>query len=379
MDITILTSIALLLIGAKLLGELTEKLKLTAIVGEILAGVLLGSVLGLVTVNPVLNELSFFGIVLLVFLLGLSTKFDDVKKEVYAASILAAGGCLLSFFLGLAAGIILFNNLIIGVFVGVAIMSTSISTTCRALVEMGKFNTRYAKTLLSIDMADTIIAVLALSSFMAYITFKSIAIGEIAKLFLLILGFMLVLLTAASKVLTKMLSAVQRLKDEEILFTIPLALVLLISAISDQLGVTAVAGAFLAGMAMNKSPLAEPIILPKVKSIGYGFFIPLFFAYSAVQMDINALFSSFWLISLLVIIGIVGKYIGTGLLSGYFGFRDYERNIIGIGMVPRGSHVVIVSQIALAAGIITAPLYTAMIVFMIMTLLLTPVLLRIVA
>lgn len=376
MDVSILLSIALILLFAKIFGEIAERMKVSALVGEIFAGILLGPILLWVTPSEILAEVAGFGILFLLFLIGLETNFDHVKKEIYPGSYLSIAGCGLSFVFGFLTGLFIFNSFDIGLFLGFAILSTSTAITIRSLSNIGEFKTKLYNIALAIDMADEVIAILAISLLTAYFTYGGIMLWEIAAMFFAILGFMLLIITVGSKFIGRCLRAFQTLRDEQIIVAISLVIVFLVSFASENVGIAGVTGAFLAGIAMSKSHLTEPIIIPKMKIIGYGFFIPLFFAYSAVLMDLGALFTSWDLILLLVVLGLIGKLVGVGVLSRIFRFRGREQAALGISMLPRGEYSILIAQIALGAAIITAELYTVVIAFVLITIIMTPILLR---
>ena len=175
------------------------------------------------------------------------------------------------------------------------------------------------------------------------------------------------------------------MKDEQMLVSIPLFIMFIVAFLSEQASVAAVTGAFLAGMAMNRSHLTESIILPKTKIIGNGFFIPLFFAYSAVLIDLSVLASSLWIVVLLLAVGIAAKIIGAGFFSRFFGYSRSEQLIIGIGMIPRGEYSIIIAQLALTAAFfderlhsIFAQLYGPIIVFVLLSIIVTPLFFRLV-
>ncbi|MEM7819660.1 MAG: cation:proton antiporter [Candidatus Aenigmatarchaeota archaeon] len=375
MEVQVLLSLALILLVAKIFGEIAERLRFSSMVGEVIAGIVLGPVLGLVVATPFLEQISRFGILFLLFIIGLSTNFDMVKKDIYTASILAIGGCGLSFVLGFLIGYILFNSLNIAIFLGVALLSTSTAITMRSIIDIGEFKTKLYNILLAIDMADEVLAILALSLFTTYAIFGYVEIWKVFGLFFVVIGFFLFIISFGSKIIGRALRIFQSMHDEQIIVTVSLAIVFIVAFASESVSIAGVTGAFLAGMAMSKSPITESVIIPKIKIIGYGFFIPLFFAYSAIILDITAFLSYFWIILLLVIIGFTAKFLGCGIFSGYFGFKRREQNIIGIGMLPHGEYSILIAQIALGYSIITRQLYTSVIAFVLITIILTPILL----
>jgi Kef-type K+ transport system membrane component KefB len=131
-------------------------------------------------------------------------------------------------------------------------------------------------------------------------------------------------------------------------------------------------------MAMNKSPHTESVIAPKVKTIGYGFFIPLFFAYAALSVDLGSLAGNFYAVIILLIAAAAAKIIGCGLLSRLDNARLREQLVLGFGMIPRGEYAIIVAQAALGFAILSQQVYTIIVSFVLLSILVTPLLLRIV-
>ncbi|MBI5061341.1 MAG: cation:proton antiporter [Candidatus Aenigmarchaeota archaeon] len=375
-EVRILLDIALILIFAKIFGEIAERIKLDPLIGQIFAGLLLGPILLWVQPTQLLEFLSFLGIIFLMFLMGLSTRFDEVKKDLYTGSALAVSGAALSFIAGFIIGELVFNSFNIGLFLGIAIMSTSTAIPIKSLIDMGELKSRIGRMIVVTAMADDIISMLGVSFLTTYFTIGIVQLWQTVALFFTIIGFVLIILTFGSKISNGVLSVFQRMRDENILVTFPIAIVFILAFLSQRVGVAAVTGAFLAGMAMSKSVFNDPIISPKVRTIGYGIFIPIFFAYSAIIIDMSKLLSYWWFILILLAAGITAKMVGCGGLSRLFGFKGREQGIMAIGMIPRGEYGIIVSQLAFGLGIITGELYAAAIGFVIVTIILTPILMR---
>ncbi len=376
-DVSLLLAIAVLLLLAKTFGEIAERLKMSSLVGEVFGGILAGPVLHLVKPDLLLEQIAGIGVILFFFIVGLSTKFDDIKKDVYAGSILAILGSAFSGLAGFLVGYIFTNDFNIGLILGIAFLSTSSAIAIRALVDRGEFHSKSGKMLVMINMADDVIGIVALSLLTMYIA-QNIQIWQTALLFFGILGFFFFILTFGSRFINGFLSLFQKMHDEQILLSVPIAIMLIFVYFSENIILAGVTGAFLVGMVMSKSQVTEPVIIPKIKTMGYGFFIPLFFAYSAIVFDIVSLYQSFWLIIALVISGILAKILGSGFFSRFYNFKKRDQWLIGVGMVPRGEYGIIIGQIALGAVIITAQVYTALIAAIIITIVLTPILMRLI-
>jgi Kef-type K+ transport system membrane component KefB len=378
LDVVLLLDIALILIFAKILGEIAERLHVSPMVGEVIAGLILGPLLLVVKPNAFLEQVAGFGILFLLFLIGLNTRFDDIKKDVYKGSLLAVSGALLSFVAGFLVGYFIFNNVNVGIFFGVAVLSTSTAITLRSLADIGEVKTRIYEVALAVDMADEVIAILALSLLTTYFTFGVVHLWAVVALFFIVIGFFLAILTVGSRAISRFLELFKVVHDEHMIVAIPLVIIFAVAFLSEQVGIAGVTGAFLAGMAMSRSDLTESVIRPRISTIGHGFFIPLFFAYSAIIMDLSALQANIGIVVLLVVVASAAKMIGIGWLSKFFRFAKREQRLLGVSMIPRGEYAIVISQLALIAAIITQQVYTIMIAFIVITIVITPILLKLV-
>ncbi len=373
-EAVILLDLAILLIFAKVLGEVFERLKIHSMVGELAGGLLAGPILNLVSPTPFLAEVSLIGVTVLLFLIGLETNFEDVKGHVYQGSILGTLAAVSAFIGGLAVGYFVLGSLLTGVVIGVALMSTSTAIPVRLLIDRGEFKSKVGQMLVAVAMADDIVTIISLSMLSSFLVLGTLQIWQGATLFLTMIGFVLLIVTAGSKFIAKVLHGTGKMRDGEVLAAIPLAIVFILAWVSENLGIAAVTGAFLAGMAVARSEFAEHLIRPKVKTIGEGFFIPIFFAYSALLVDLSLLAQYWWLVAILIGVGVVTKALVSGWIAGWFGFRGHERRVIALGMVPRGEYGIVVSQIALALGAISNQIYGSVIALVVFSIIITPIL-----
>lgn len=341
-----------------------------------MAGLILGPLPLVIKPDLFLEQIAGFGILFLLFLIGLNTRFDDVKKDIYKGSVLAVSGAVLSFVAGFLVGYLFFNSVNTGIFLGIAILSTSTAITLRSLADIGEIKTRVYELALAVDMADEVIAILALSLLTTYFTFGFVQLWAVVALFFIVLGFFLAILTVGAAAIGRFLELFKVMRDEHMLIAIPLVIIFAVAFLSEQVGIAGVTGAFLVGMAMSKSSLTESVIKPRIGTIGHGFFIPLFFAYSAILMDLAALQANIEIILLLVLVAALAKFIGIGWFSRFYRFAKREQRLLGASMVPRGEYAVVISQIALTAAIITQQVYSIVIAFVVITIVVTPLLLR---
>jgi Kef-type K+ transport system membrane component KefB len=367
--------VALLLLSAKLFGEVAERLGAASLVGQLVAGIVVGPVLGLVVIRQFLTDFVTLGIVFLLFMAGLEIKFSEIKKYVYSASILAFTGGFLSFLFGFFVGMTFFNDAIIGFAIGTALISTSNGTLFLFLMKTGEFTSKTGRMIIAITIADDVVGMLFLSLFSAYIKSNTVAFSSTLQLVMLSLGIYLVLLTAGSKILDFLVNAVSRFMDREILLAVPAAATFFLAYVTENLGLSFAVGAFLAGMAIANNQFNEPVISPKVRTAAEGFFIPVFYATIGASLVFTGMDPL--LIAAIVAAAILGKVIGVGVLSRFFGVRGNSQRLLGLIMIPRGNENIAIVQIILLLGVISFQIYTSIVFAMIATVLLTPIFLKV--
>ncbi len=369
---SILLSIGLLLVFAKILGEVTERFGVSSLTGQIFAGILLGPVIGLVSVGSFLDNFITFGIILLLFLAGLEVKFEDIKNNIYLASALAIGAGMLSFILGMLVGLIFFNNYIIGFAIGTVLTSTSNGTLFAILMKTRHFTTPTGKLIIATTIADDILGILALSLFsFLSVNLQPNIISDVSALFFIAIGLYLVVLTAGEKIVRHVLNLFSKFHDEQILLALPIAVAFFLAYATQNLGLSLAAGAFLAGMTMANSHFASSVIEPKMKTIGHGLFIPLFYASIGTLLiikDINVL-----LVMSIFLAAVLGKFIGASVIAKIAGLRFQEIKLIGISLMPRGNENIALAQLVFVLGLISVQVYTSVIFAMIATVIVTPI------
>ena len=376
-DISILLDIGIILLFAKAFGAIAERLNTDAMVGELLAGLLLGPVLLWVVPGTFLENIAFLGLIVLMFFIGLDVSYEDIKKQSYAGGVMGTVTVAFAFLGGLAVGFFVFQSLVVGGVLGVAIMGTSTVVPLKLVGKAGMIKTKLGQVMISMAMADDIATIVALSLLSKWIISGNIEIIPAISIFLAILGFILVILAFGSKVVAGVLNVFGRLKGEQIMLSIPLALAFLIAYASNELGIAAITGAFLAGVAMSGSKHVKDSIEPKMRSIGYGFFIPIFFTYSALIVNLQDAAQFWWILAIIVAVAISTKVLGVLVSSGYYGFRGKEIGILALSTVPRGEYSIAIIQLALGMGIVTSQVYSAVIGMAITTIILAPLLFKI--
>ncbi len=372
---SVVLSIGLLLLFAKILGELTERFGLSSLVGEICAGVFLGPLVGLVAIGNFLDHFITFGIILLLFLAGLEVKFEEIKRNIYLASVIAIGAGMLSFLLGMLVGLFFFQNFIIGFAIGTVLVSTSNGTLFALLMKTKYFKEPIGRLIVATTIADDILGILALSLFSFVSANLQPKINDVSSLFFIAIGLYLVVLTVGEKIIQQALSFFSKFRDEHILLVVPVAITFLLAFATQNLKLTLAAGAFLSGMTMANSHFASAVIEPKVKLLGHSFMIPLFYAAIGtllVLKDLNLV-----LVFAIFLAAIFGKLMGSAFVAKFAGLRWHEIKLMGIALIPRGNENIALAQLVFALGLIAANVYTSIIFAMIGTVIITPILMKI--
>ncbi len=392
MDIHLLfLQLALILFVGRVIGDFFNKLSLPSVLGEILAGIILGSsVLGIVEANQAIKVLAEIGIILLLFHVGLEADFHQLKKVGFFAFIVAVVGATTPMFLGTIVSYYFFNlPLATSLFIGGTLTATSIGITVKIISELGRLNERFAQIVLGAAVLDDIIGVIVLSVLYEYSKKGTLDLNGTILLTVYI-GTFFILSPLLAKLMVKLINIFSnKLESEEFIPVAIMSTVFFFAFLSHEVGSPEILGAFIVGLALSRKfvfPFAtflkieekekivkkiEHYILP----IGY-IFIPIFFVDIGLSLNLKAIdFSSttFWEISIiLMIIAFIGK-----LVSGFFIKGNIkEKILIGFSMLPRGEVGLIFAEIGKQSKLFNDVLYASIIFVVAITTLVSPISLK---
>ena len=372
-DARIPLSMLIVFASAKLMAEVFERLHQPGIVGEILAGVLIGpSVLAWIAPSDLLTTLSDLGVMFLLFRVGLEVKSSELLRVGGTAALVATVGVIVPFFMGW--GILLGWGSRQGeaIFVGAAMVATSVGITAQVLSSKGLLHLVSSKSILAAAGIDDVLGllVLALVSSMAR---GSVKLLEIGLTVLLAVLFVVVVAKWGSRAMIRFLPKAQdNLRVAEAEFVVAVLLLFALSLAAIYVGVAAIVGAFLAGMALGES------VGTRVKDLTQGtseLLVPFFLAGIGLHVDLTAFShpSMLLLAGVLLAAAVVSKFIGCGL--GAWSLGRIEMMRIGVGMVPRGEVGMVVAQLGLAMGAISQPVYGVVVFMAVATTIVAPPLL----
>ena len=382
MDVlSIFKDIAIIVIFAKAFGLLARKLKAPQVVGEIIAGLLIGpSVLGIVKLNDFLSICAEIGVVLLMFSAGLGTDLKALMKTGPKALAIACAGVAVP----LAGGTLLYmaiygfapwgsEKFFTAVFIGVIMTATSVSITVEALKEMGKLKTELGTTILSAAIIDDVIGILVLTFVIGFKNPESkplwVLLSTLAFFALaIIVGF---IIYKVFKIIDKRYPHTRRIP------ILALALCFSFAFIAERwFGIADITGAYVAGIVLSRLHDSN-YIEEKMDINSYMIFGPIFFASIGLKTSIQGFsLDLLWFSIGFVLVALVSKIIGCGVTSRLCGFRGSDPLKIGVGMMTRGEVALIVAQKGLSSGMISSVYFTSVILLIIVSSIITPIILK---
>ena len=378
--------LAIIMISTKILGLFTRKIHMPAVVGALVAGVILGpSCLNLITLTGdtgvFLEQMAELGVILLMFNAGLETDLSELKKNGVASFVTALIGVivpLIGGFLGYAfffhTDFSDYDEVLKAVFVGVVLTATSVSITVETLREMGKLKGKVGTTILGAAVIDDIIGIIVLT---IVTSLKDTSVSPITVVLKIVLYF--VFIAVLIFVLTKLKVFVEEQDEKRRTAIICVALCFILSYISEEyFGIADITGAYFAGLMLCTMKVG-PYVARRCEIPSYLIFSPVFFASVGLKVTLGGMDASIWIFAIiLLVIAILSKVVGCGLGAKICGCTGKEAFQVGIGMISRGEVALIVAQKGYASGMLDDVLFAPIVLVVIVTTLITPILLKLV-
>jgi monovalent cation:proton antiporter-2 (CPA2) family protein len=366
-------SLGLIILSTKLAGDLTARLGQPAVLGKLLAGILLGpAVLGWINPGELIGHFSEIGVLLLMFIAGLETDMDQLRKNWMSSVAVAAGGIILPFFGGYSLSLLLGLPQPHALFMGLLLCATSVSITVQSLKEMNQLGSREGTTILGAAVVDDVVVVVLFAVMMSLLGDAEAVSLPVMLLKKTIFFIVIIAVSFAVPFLIKLMS---KIKVSEGVMSGALLLCFGYSYFAEYMGVAGIIGAFAAGLALSRTTF-RPVIEQKVEPIAYTLFVPVFFVSIGLNISFEGLGSQALFIVLLTIVAIITKMAGGGLGARLTGFSSRQSLAIGSGMVSRGEVALIIASAGLSAGLLPASYYTAIVMVVLLTTLITPPLIK---
>jgi Kef-type K+ transport system membrane component KefB/mannitol/fructose-specific phosphotransferase system IIA component (Ntr-type) len=390
--------LGIIIFAARLGGKAFEKLRLPSVLGELVAGIIIGPYfLGRIPLPgfqggffpfgegfPISSELySFTAIasIVLLFLVGLETNIETFLSFSVAGSIVGVGGALISFILGDLAAV-LFSKYILGVhygfthpiplFLGVISTATSVGISARILSEKRKMDSPEGVTILSAAVIDDVIGIIILAIVIGVIKSGHVAWGRIGLISLkaisIWLGF-----TVLGLIFSRHLSNfLKRFKDKNTIAVMSLAMALLLAGLFEKSGLAMIIGAYVMGLSLSKTDLA--FVIQENLSIMYKFFIPIFFCVMGMLINLKEMASlNIFIFGMIyVVFAVLGKILGCSVPAFFLNFNLRGAMRIGMGMIPRGEVALIIAGIGLSTGFMPHEAFSIAVIMTFMTTIFTP-------
>jgi Kef-type K+ transport system membrane component KefB len=375
--------------AARIMGELAVYLSVPAVIGEILAGIILGpTLLGFAEAGGLIQILAEIGIILLLFQVGLDTDVGELAKAGRKSVIVATTGFILPFGSCFALGYYVFSlDFLVSCMIAGTMTATSIGITMRTLSDLGREQSREGRIILGAAVLDDIMGVLLLAILYDFVTTGGFDPAGTARILLFMSVFFLIA-PAMAKSISYVIHRWESFSEiPGIVPTSIVSLVLFLAWLSHAIGIPELLGGFATGLALSRrfflpfgvalkaNPEFSRHVSEQMKPI-INLFTPIFFAVVGLSLDLSSLHwdsTFFWLFSIsLVAVAILSKVAGALLISEPF----VRRVAIGISMVPRGEVGLIFAQLGLLTGLFDAEIYTTVVLVVAYTTLFTPFWLR---
>jgi Kef-type K+ transport system membrane component KefB len=384
----VMISLGILLFAAKLMAELFHKVKLPIVLGELLAGIIVGPfALGalplidgepLVVLDETVRHVGEIAAVVILFIAGLEITPREFLRGGVAAFTIGSLGVIVPFFVGYYAFAAFGIEVLQSILIATALTATSIAISIQVLTELGRMQSKEARLVLGAAIVDDILAIAALSVVVSMVQTGNTepAILDITLLIMQVLGTFAAILVVSVLVIPRVLHTERLWKSKGSLEGIVTATFFAAAGVAAFLGLSPIVGAFAIGMAVASTRIIKQVheYVDKLQII----FAPLFFAIIGAQVDLRGVNLDVLLIAgIMIAVAVVTKLVGTGLPSIIFLKNRTKAMRVGIGMVSRGEVGLIIAGVGVSSGALSNDIYTAVIIMVAATTIITPIWLKI--
>lgn len=365
-----LATLVAIIIGAKLAGVLAQRFEQPAVLGELIAGVVLGtSLLGIIQpTDVVIHTIAELGVLILLFEIGLHVELGALVRVWPAAGAVGLAGIVLSFALGYYTGVLLELTTLQSILCGAALTATSIGISARVLSDLGQLHTSEGRVVLGAAVLDDVVGLIILSVVATLASGAAVTAGGVAWKTLVAFGFIGAALYIGRHLVPPVFRFIERIEIAGTLGMAGLAFAFGLALLAEMAGSALIIGAFAAGLVLHSTP-QRSLVERATTEIGH-FFVPVFFAYVGASVDVRTFSEPRILLvgGALIVVGVFGKYASAYAAWWYKG----NKPMIGSAMIPRGEVGLIFAQLGLTRGILTVPLFSALTLMVMVTTLVAP-------
>ncbi len=403
----LLLLLTIFIVAAKAAGAISVRFGQPAVFGEILIGLLLGpTALNLLgqwpfspfaeSLNHSIDDFSEMGVILLMFVAGLETDLEEMKRVGRVAFWTALGGVLLPFFGGAAASRAFGLSWTEAFFIGAVLTATSVSISAQTLLELKQIKSKEGSTILGAAVIDDVLGIIVLSIVVAFTTagqnspatlplivssalFNQDKTAEILSVFFFMLSFFGISIWFGVKYFDRLLEKASKIPASQAILALTVALVFFYAFLAQYVGqVAAITGSYIAGVLCTRTRFKKEID-QGIHPLTYSILVPVFFISIGLEADGRSIFGDSGLLAIMAVIlgvAILGKILGCGLFARASGFNSRESLRVGVGMVSRGEVGLIVAGVGLANRIIDQKIFSIMVIMVLVTTMITPLMLR---
>ncbi len=393
LGLPLFANLLILLVAARLLGELFERFKQPSMIGEILAGIILGpSLFNVIQPTHEIQIIAELGIFLLVIIAGLEINIDDIIKSIRGKNLIIS---IMAFFLpilsGFLVGYLFGTKVMTTVFIGLCIAITALPVSVRILMDLGKINTATGQKIISVSILDDVLALTILGVILnindsdmtmtSIITVSAISLLKLVA-FVLVLALSYYLIKKISKrdnyIENKLNDVLAVLKGKESLFAIFFAFILIFASITELLGFHFIVGAFFGAMLLSENIVGKPhlnAIHNTTNGLAMGFLAPIFFASIGLEFNFTAI-HNYWLLIAVIAVSYISKILGGFLGAKMAGLNSHVSLTIGIGLNARGIMELVIANIAYQSGLINSEIFSILVIMGVLTTITTPIALK---
>lgn len=381
-------AIVIIIVVAKLSGYLSVRLGQPSVLGELIAGIILGPTLlnmlhwpifeGDEVLGESLTLMAEIGVILLMFLAGLELELSELLRSGKVAALAGTLGVIIPFASGVLVALGFSNELPEAIFIGLALSATSVSISAQTLIELGVLRSKVGLGLLGAAVFDDILVILMLSTISIIVGAEvGSGGGSILLTVASMVGFLVLAVAFGLFALPRLATIVSRLPISQGTVVFALVTCLLYAWAAETIGgMAAITGAFLAGLFFARTNFVTEIEIG-VSAMAYAFFVPIFLVNIGLQSDLGAISGTLWIFALILTgVAIVSKVVGSGLGALLGGFNRLDSLRLGVGMISRGEVGLIVASVALVEGFIRQDTFSIVVFMVIIATLVTPPLLR---
>ena len=388
-----IVNLLILLLTAKLLGELAERLGQPSMIGEVIAGVILGpSLLNIISSPGEIKVIAELGVFMLIVLAGMEIEVEEIRNSIRGRNIwIALLGFLIPMASGLGIGLIFHFSNTFTIFLGLCIAITALPVSIRILMDLGKLKTAVGQRIISAAIFNDIVALLILGIILDFndetknirdlnfsILFTAMKVCLFTVILMAAYRFFKFAKRKVNVINPRMNKFLHYLRGKESIFALVILFVLIFSSIAELLGLHFVVGAFFGAILIPRSMFANrdfEKVQRSISGITMGFLAPIFFAMMGISFNFSAL--NDWLLLVVVLFASFFSKIFGGYLGGRMaGFSHAKSVTIGMGLNARGIMELVIANIALAKGFIDVPVFSILVLMALLTTIFTPFLLK---